>query len=188
MTFRRVVLLVAALNLSYFGIEFAVAFAIRSVSLLADSIDFLEDTAVNLLIVAALGWTVAARARVGMGLAILLLIPGLAALWMAWEKLVDRVPPEPVALSATALGALAVNLCCAGLLVRHRHHAGSLSKAAWFSARNDALANLAIIAAGALTFWTVSIWPDLAVGLGIAAINADAAREVWTTARGEQAD
>ena len=40
---RRVVLLVMALNLGYFGVEFAVALAIGSVSLFADSIDFLED-------------------------------------------------------------------------------------------------------------------------------------------------
>ena len=41
---RRVVLAVALLNLGYFGVEFAVALAIGSVSLFADSIDFLEDT------------------------------------------------------------------------------------------------------------------------------------------------
>ena len=40
---RRAVLIVALLNLAYFGIEFAVALAIGSVSLFADSIDFLED-------------------------------------------------------------------------------------------------------------------------------------------------
>lgn len=54
---RRVVLLVALLNLAYFGLEFGVALAIGSVSLLADSIDFLEDTSVNLLILVALGWS-----------------------------------------------------------------------------------------------------------------------------------
>jgi Co/Zn/Cd efflux system component len=30
-----------------------------------------------------------------------------------------------------------------------------------------------------------SAWPDLIVGIAIAAINVDAAREVWTTARDE---
>ena len=36
---RRTVLLVALLNCAYFGVEFAVAFAIGSVSLFADSVD-----------------------------------------------------------------------------------------------------------------------------------------------------
>jgi hypothetical protein len=44
---RRIVRLAAILNLTYFGVEFAVALAIGSVSLFADSIDFLEDTALN---------------------------------------------------------------------------------------------------------------------------------------------
>ena len=54
-----------------------------------------------------------------------------------------------------------------------------------FSRRNDALANVAIIAAGFVTAYTLSAWPDLIVGLGIAAMNADAAREVLTAARDE---
>src|SRR5207249_4175630 len=84
---RRVVRVVAILNLAYFGVEFAVGQAIGSVSLFADSIDFLEDASVNFLIVAAIGWTARNRARIGMALAGILLVPGLAALWTAWEKL-----------------------------------------------------------------------------------------------------
>jgi Co/Zn/Cd efflux system component len=53
---RRVVIWVAILNLGYFGIEFAVATAIGSVALFADSVDFLEDASVNFLIAIALNW------------------------------------------------------------------------------------------------------------------------------------
>jgi Co/Zn/Cd efflux system component len=65
---RRVVRLAAILNLAYFGVEFAVAMAIGSVSLFADSIDFLEDTAVNFLILLALDWSARSRARMGVAL------------------------------------------------------------------------------------------------------------------------
>ena len=177
---------VAVLNLAYFGVEFAVALAIGSVSLFADSIDFLEDAAVNTLIALALGWTLLARARVGAVLAALLLVPGLATLWMAWHKFNLPLAPDALALSLAGLGALCVNLLCATLLARFRHHAGSLSKAAFLSARNDALANVAIIGAGWATALTASAWPDLVVGLAIAAMNADAAREVWQAARAER--
>src|SRR5882757_9951656 len=74
---RRAVGIVALLNFAYFGVEFAVARAIGSVSLFADSIDFLEDTAVNALILLALGWSARRRALMGMTLAGVLLIPGL---------------------------------------------------------------------------------------------------------------
>ena len=182
----RVVRLVALLNLGYFGVEFAVALAIGSVALFADSVDFLEDASVNLLIAVALGWTARNRARLGMALAGILLVPGLATLWTAWEKFNVPVPPQPVALTLAGLGALAVNLSCAYMLVRYRNHSGSITKAAFLSARNDTLANLAIIAAGLATaFLWRSAWPDLLVGLGIAVLNADAAREVWRAAREE---
>lgn len=182
---RRTVCLVALLNLGYFGVEFAVALAIGSVSLFADSIDFLEDASVNLLILAALGWSAVRRARVGMLLAVILMVPALATLWTAWDKFSTPVPPAPLPLSLGGLGALVVNLGCALMLARFRAHAGSLTKAAFLSARNDALANVAIIAAGLLTAYTFSVWPDLVVGLAIAAVNADAAREVWEAARQE---
>jgi Co/Zn/Cd efflux system component len=92
----------------------------------------------------------------------------------------------PLPLGLAGLGALAVNLTCASLLLRYRAHAGSLTRAAWLSARNDALANLAIIGAGVLTVFWRSAWPDLLVGLGIMAINLDAARSVWRAARQER--
>lgn len=186
--FRQAAWLVASLNLAYFGIEFAVALHIGSVSLFADSIDFLEDASVNFLILFALGWEARARARVGMVLACILLIPSAATLWMAWQKFLEPLPPSVMPLSVTGLGALGVNLSCAFLLAAFRHHSGSLSKAAFLSARNDVLANIAIIAAAGITAAYPSGWPDLIVGTGIMLLNMNAARVVYGTARAEHAE
>lgn len=183
---RRAVGVVALLNLAYFGVEFVVALDIGSVSLFADSVDFFEDAAVNFLIFTALAWSAKQRARVGMALSGILLLPALAMLWALWSKLNAPVPPEPFSLGATGFGALVVNLICAFMLSRYRHHSGSLTKAAFLSARNDALANVAIIGAGILTALHPSVWPDVVVGIGIACINADAAKEVWAAARAER--
>ncbi len=182
---RRTVAIVAFLNLAYFAVEFGVAQAIGSVSLFADSIDFLEDAAVNLLIVGTLGWSPRNRAKVGMLLSAILLAPAVAFVLTLWHKLHAPLPPLATALTATGAGALAVNLFCAILLARYRDHSGSLSRAAFLSARNDAIANVAIIGAGALTKITLSPWPDVAVGVGIAFMNLDAAQEIWSTARDE---
>ncbi|MDB4985086.1 MAG: putative transporter [Myxococcaceae bacterium] len=186
MSLKHTVRLVAALNLAYFFVEFGVATRIGSVSLFADSVDFLEDASVNLLIAVALSWSPKRRAEMGMLLAVLLLAPGIATLWTAWHEFQVRIAPEPRLFSITGMGALAVNLTCAFLLARFRTHSGSLTKAAFLSARNDALANVAIVVAAALTAVTSSIWPDLLVGLGIAVMNADAAREVWQASRDER--
>jgi Co/Zn/Cd efflux system component len=183
---RRVVARVAVLNLTYFGVEFGVAFAIGSVSLFADSIDFLEDTSVNFLILIALDWGARRRSHVGMVLAGILLVPGFATLWTAWDKFLLPIPPAPLPLSLAGAGAMAVNLTCALMLARFRTHGGSLTRAAFLSARNDVLANAAIISAGLVTAYNVSAWPDLAVGLGIFLMNLDAAREVFLAARKER--
>lgn len=185
---RRAVAVVAVLNLGYFGVEFAVAWRIGSVALFSDSIDFLEDTAVNFLILAALGWSAHRRALVGMLLAAILLVPGVATLWMAWQKLGNPVPPDAGLLSAVGAGALIVNVGCALILTAFRNSTGSLTRAAYLSARNDAFANIAIVGAGFVTAATASAWPDLMVGLGIFAINLDAAREVFAAARKERLD
>lgn len=186
MSLRQTVLVVALLNLAYFGVEFGVAIAIGSVSLFADSVDFLEDASINLLIAVGLGWSTENRARLGMVLAGVILVPVAATLWTAWQKFAVPVPPQPVPLTLTGAGAFLVNFAAAFLLARYRHHGGSLIRAAFLSARNDVLANVAIIAAGLLTAATLSVWPDLIVGLGIAALNADAARQVMSAARAER--
>ena len=183
---RPVVARVAALNLGYFGVEITVALAIGSVALIADSLDFMEDAAINLLIFAGLGWSLRNRARLGTGLALIILVPGLATAWAAYEKFSDFVAPAPVPLTVTGIGALLVNLACALMLARHRDGHGSLTKAAYLSARNDVAANVAIIVAGLVTAATLSPWPDLVAALGIAIINADSAFDILKAARRER--
>lgn len=187
LSLRRIVLLVALLNLAYFGVEFAVALRIGSVSLFSDSVDFLEDASVNILIFLALNWAPRARARLGMVLAGILLVPALAIGWSLWSKFAAPLPPEPLQLSITGFGAMVVNGACALMLARFRSTGGSLTRAAFLSARNDVLANIAIIAAGLATAAWPTVWPDVIVGLGIAAMNLDAAREVWEAAHEEHA-
>jgi Co/Zn/Cd efflux system component len=183
--FRRTLFIVALLNVAYFGVEFVAAVFIGSVSLFADSIDFLEDAALNALILIAMGWSAPYRSAIAKLLALIILVPGIATLWMTWQKFALPIPPEPLPLSLTGVGALLVNFACALLLVRVRHHGGSLGLAAFLSARNDVLANAAIIMAGIATSATHSIWPDLIVGLGIAVMNAGAAGEVYRAAEQE---
>ena len=186
MTLRSTIRLVVALNLGFFAVETLAALLTGSVSLFADSIDFLEDASINLLILAGLAWSARARAYLGMGLAGIILVPGAATLIVAWYRFTAGTAPDATILSVTGLGALVVNSTCALLLARHRTSGGSLMKAAFLSARNDTIANIAIIGAGALTAVTRSSWPDLGVGLGIALLNAGAAHEVFTAARAER--
>ena len=183
---RRTVLVVATLNFSYFFVEFAVALAAGSVSLLADSVDFLEDTAVNLLIFAALGWPLARRAMAGKAMALIILGPAALAAWTAIRRFADPVAPDVVPIVLASLGAIAVNSTSAWILARVRHAGGSLSRAAFLSARNDVLVNAAIIAMGVVTLWTRSGWPDLILGSFIILLATHSAYEVWEVSEEER--
>ena len=106
----------------------------------------------------------------GLVLSGILLVPGLATLWTALRKFAVPVPPVPLSLADA--GALAASLSCALMLARYLSHSGSLTRAAFLSVRNDTLANVAIVAAGLVTAYNHSVWPDLIVGLGIALIGS----------------
>ncbi|MDQ3484879.1 MAG: cation diffusion facilitator family transporter [Actinomycetota bacterium] len=183
---RRIVLTVAMLNLSYFFVEFTVALAAGSVALLADSVDFLEDTAINLLIFIALGWPLAKRAAMGKAMALVVLGPAGVAAWEAIRRFSGPEAPVVIPVVLASLGAIAINATSAWLLAGVRHHGGSLSRAAFLSARNDVLVNVAIIAMAIITFWTASGWPDLVLGSFIILLALHAAYEVWKVSEEER--
>lgn len=102
---------------------------------MADSVDFLEDTAVNLLIFAALGWPLARRAVMGKAMALIILGPAAVAGWEALQRFADPVAPAVVPVVLASLGAIVINGTSAWLLAKVRHRGGSLSRAAFVSAR-----------------------------------------------------
>lgn len=183
---RRIVLVVALLNFAYFFVEFTVALGAGSVSLLADSVDFLEDTAINLLIFVALGWPLARRALMGKAMALVILGPATVAGIEAVRRFADPVAPEVLPVVLASLGAIVVNGTSGWLLAGVRHAGGSLSRAAFLSARNDVLVNVAVIGMAVVTLWTSSGWPDLVVGCAIILIALHAAWEVWEVSEEER--
>ena len=184
-SFRKTLIIVALLNLAYFFIEFSVAVKINSVSLFVDSIDFLEDTFMNLLIFFSYLITSTLRPKISKILVIIILLPGLTALWAAWEQLMRPSVPEAFEITIVGLGALLINFICTIILMRFRKNDESLTKAAFLSARNDVLSNFTIITAGLTIMIYPSIWPDLIAGIIVFSINFDAAYKVYKTANKE---
>ena len=182
---RGTLIIVALLNLTYFFVELFAAIKISSVSLFADSIDFLEDTFVNLLILFSFLISSTLRPKLSKILAIVILLPGLTALWAAWEQLVRPFPPEAFKLTLVGFGALLTNITCTIILMKFRKKNKNLIKAAFLSARSDVLANLVIIGTGGIIIIYPSIWPDLIAGLIIFLINFDAAYKVYQIANAE---
>ncbi|MEY2664051.1 MAG: hypothetical protein RIR35_859 [Actinomycetota bacterium] len=186
MSLRKTVLWVAFLNLIYFAVELHFGRIYNSVALIGDSVDFLEDASANILIALAIGWSLKRRQQTSYALAFLLLVPGVAFLWNAIHQLLSPQTPSGEGMSLVGFGALVVNVFCAFLIARHRKEQGGLVMAAYYSARNDAIANLLIIGTGVLTLFYPSYWPDLIVGLAIFAMNADAAKEIIDASKNEE--
>jgi Co/Zn/Cd efflux system component len=182
---RRAVFVVLLANLTYFFVEFTFAVRAQSVALFADSIDFLEDSALNLLILLSLTQTLRIRRRVSRILALMMLIPAAGGAWLVVSKILNPQAPEALTVTLVGIGALVVNVFCALLMARYRRSRSGLLLAAFFSARNDAVANSAIIVGGVVTLVWVSAIPDIVVGLAIMALNADSAWKIWNAADSE---
>lgn len=185
---KSIVARVAILNLSYFAIEFYFAQRFNSVALFSDSLDFLEDASVNILIFLSFSLAVIWRARLSYIFAFLLLLPGCSFLYNALQQISNPITPNGDGMSIVGLGALCVNVYCAIILNKFKEIKGGLAKAAYFSARNDAIANILIIIAGIVTLFWLSAIPDLIVGSMIFLMNADSARAILKAANREHKD
>jgi len=185
---KSIVARVAILNLSYFAIEFYFAQRFNSVALFSDSLDFLEDASVNILIFLSFSLAVIWRARLSYILAFLLLLPGCSFLYNALQQISNPITPNGDGMSIVGLGALCVNVYCAIILNKFKEIKGGLAKAAYFSARNDAIANVLIIIAGIVTLFWLSAIPDLIVGSMIFLMNADSARAILKATNREHRD
>mgnify|MGYP003595179567 CR=1 FL=1 len=183
---NRAILIVALLNFSYFFVEFFIALDITSVSLFADSIDFLEDAFTNFIILFGLYLSLQNRIKLGYLLIGMILIPSLFTLIFAINQFLNPVLTDGVLLSSYALGALVINIFCAFLIAKFKKANNSLLLTAFYSARNDALANIAMIIAGGITLYTTSHYPDLIVGILIFLLNLDASKAIYEQIKKER--
>ena len=122
----------------------------------------------------------------GKAMTLVLLVPAAVASWKALERFSEPTAPVVVPLVLASLGAIGINGTCAWLLAGVRHKGGSLSRAAFVSARNDVLVNVSIIVMGLVTVRTDSGWPDLILGCFIILLALHAAYEVWEVSEEER--
>lgn len=182
--YRRRLAQVVALNLGYGAVETLAGFLSGSQALLADALDFWGDGLISGLALVALGWSVGARARVAFAQGVFLAVMGLGVLALTLREFFSAMPPDEAIMGWAGAGALAVNLICAALLMRHRGGDASM-RAVWLFSRNDALSNLAVVLAAGLVALTGQAWPDLVAALAIAGLFLWSARIILRDAVSE---
>lgn len=182
--YRRVLWIALVLNLAMFGVELGAGLAAGSMSLLADSIDFLGDAANFAVSLAVLGLAQRWRSRTAVLKAVCMigfgLVVGGRAVWLAFHG----GAPDAATMGAVGLLALAVNVYVAWTLYRWRSGDANM-RSVWLCSRNDALGNLAVLLAAGGVALTGQAWPDLAVALLMAGLALTGGVSVLRQARGE---
>ena len=173
--------IVLAINAVMFVVELTAGLIGHSISLVADSLDMLGDALVYgfSLYVVARGAAMKARAALFKG--IIMAGFGLFVLGQAIYRI--AVPQLPLfeAIGAIGLLALAANSMCLYLLWRHRADDINMSSV-WLCSRNDIIANVSVLFAAAGVWLTQSGWPDIAIGLALAALFLRSALHVLRAA------
>jgi len=181
---RRTLVIVLLLNAVMFLAEFSAGLLAGSTALLADSLDMLADAMVYALGLFALGRAAHWRARAALTSGMLQLVLGLVVGVEAGVKLFVDGLPDTVTMGVFGVIALLVNSVCFLLLSRYRDGDINL-RATWICSRNDMLGNIGVLVAAGLVNWLGALWPDIVIGLLIAAVVVRSAVRVIREARGE---
>ncbi|MBI5007429.1 MAG: cation transporter [Nitrosomonadales bacterium] len=160
---------VLVINAVMFVVELSAGLLSGSVSLVADSLDMLGDALVYgfSLYVVARGAAMKARAALFKG--VIMLGFGLFVLGQAIWRIIHPELPVFETIGLIGLLALTTNGYCFYLLWKHRSEDINMSSI-WLCSRNDIIANVSVLFAAAGVWLTHSGWPDIAVGLALAAL------------------
>jgi cation diffusion facilitator family transporter len=171
-----------AINGVMFVVEFTIGWLAQSTGLIADSLDMLADAGVYGLGLYAVGRTLRAKTHAASVSGVLQL--ALAGLVMVdvLRRYVVGSEPFGILMMSVSLLALLANLACLALLAKHRNGEVHM-RASWIFSTNDVLANLGVILAGALVYFTGSRTPDLLIGLIIALVVARGGVQILREAR-----
>jgi Co/Zn/Cd efflux system component/copper chaperone CopZ len=182
--YKRALWIVVLLNVGYGIVEIAGSFIAGSQALQADSLDFLGDGLISFLGLVAVGWGLAARAKAALLQGIFLGLLGLGVVASTVYRIFIEHQPESLLMGGFALVAFVVNVLAAVVLIPHRKGDANM-RAVWLFSRNDAIGNLAVVAAAAVVWWTGSQWPDLIVAFAVAGLFLQSA---WSIIRDARSD
>ena len=172
------------INAAMFGVELLAGLQSGSVALLADAVDFFADAVNYGLSLAVLGLALAWRARAALFKGITMALIGVFVLGRALWVLQSGSVPEPLTMGLVGALALAANVAVAAMLYAWRDGDANM-RSVWLCSRNDALGNLAVMAAALGVFGSGTAWPDLAVAVVMAGLALSASISVIRQARGE---
>ncbi|MFT5446406.1 MAG: Co/Zn/Cd efflux system component [Gammaproteobacteria bacterium] len=183
--FRRVLWVALIANAAMFIVEVMAATASGSMSLYADSLDFLGDAANYAITLVVLGMSLRARSGAALIKAATMAAFGLWVIANAVSRAFTDLVPDAPMMGSVAVLALVVNLAVAVALFRFRD-GDSNKQSIWLCSRNDAIGNITVLIAASGVHVSTSAWPDLVVAALIAGLSLSAAWRVLNLAIAER--
>ena len=183
---RRILWIALLINGAMFLVEIVAGVAADSRALQADALDFLGDAANYAISLGVAGMALAWRARAALLKAATMLVFGLWVLGSALWGFLNGATPQAETMGIIGTLALASNVAVALMLYRYRTGDANM-RSVWICSRNDAIGNLAVLAAALGVFGTGQGWPDLAVAAIMAALAIWGSLDVFRHARGDLA-
>ncbi len=182
--YRRALWIVVALNVGYGVVEIVGGFLADSQALKADALDFLGDGLITGLGIVAIGWGLVWRARAALIQGVFLGGLGLWVLISTLLRISGGHEPEAELMGLFGLIALVVNLLSAWVLIPFREGDANV-RAVWLFTRNDAIGNMAVVAAAVVVALIGNGWPDLLVAFAISALFLQSSVGIIRAARRE---
>ena len=181
---RRTLLIVLILNaLLFLGLGIGGILADSS-ALLANAVDNASDSVVYLISFVAIGRAASWKRGAARLSGILLLVFAAGVLIDVGRRWWFGTEPVGWTMMGLALVAAIVNLICLVLLRRDQSGDVNMEAAKTFS-MNDFASNGGILVAGGLVMWLDQAWPDLVVGMLVAAIAVKGGIEILRSASDE---
>lgn len=180
--FRQALRIVLAINFGMFLVEVASGLLSGSVALQADALDFLKDSATYALTLMVLHHSLKWRASAAMVKGVAMAALGCYVLAAAAYRTIVLGVPDAEVMSAVGVAALIANVVSAVVLFRFREGDANV-RSVWLCTRNDAIGNIAVIAAGVAVYFTDTPWPDLIVAVLMAWLALWSAGQVIRHAR-----
>jgi Co/Zn/Cd efflux system component len=167
--FRTALWAVIAINAAMFAVEMTAGALAGSQALKADALDFLGDTLTYGISLFVIGMPLRVRATAALCKGVSLAAMGIWVLGSTlWQVLVLGLPSAPV-MGAVGFLALAANLASVLILLRWKDGDANV-RSVWLCSRNDAIGNVAVMAAAAGVWLSATAWPDLMVAGLMAAL------------------
>lgn len=167
---------VLAINLGMFFIEYSAGILAHSTALLADSLDMLGDAFVYGFSLYVINRSQKWLAVSALFKGLIMLAFGLYVLAEAGYKIVNPVLPSAELIGSIGVLALAANVLCLKLLWAHKSDDINM-RSVWLCSRNDVIANSGVLVAAVAVWLLQSRWPDIIIGLIIAALFL---RSAWS--------